>query len=399
MNEFKLILANFLIPCVRIYWLSTVLFFIQGCGIGMFDIGGNQMILRLWSGISNSPVNAMHAGYGIGAIIAVQILKPYIKFNPLLKASKTLTLKNHTTINETVVTSNDITLMVPYSIGGCVGIVIVILFLIAQYFEIKNTKSNSNKRLHDQIQPLKHEDTVIFSQSSRLNCSKMILKFIKEKVFSGQKDLPLSTSSLLAILICFLFMSANGYLTVLNTFMLTYLTKGPAKFNVASFIQLQTLYWINFIIGRFLAAILGFKMNSLIFFLILLLLELILTLFYAIPCLNSLFLMNSIQLFYWFIIPTMGVVVGPLVPSCYMIPKCIFKSFSAFLLSLFCIGTGVGNIFTQYITGVVLDTFQPTSYFPASAYYIPFILITIITFTFILYLCILSVYKASKKST
>jgi hypothetical protein len=42
--------------------MSLVLYFIQGLAQGVYDVGGNQIILRLWSDISNSPINAMHAG-------------------------------------------------------------------------------------------------------------------------------------------------------------------------------------------------------------------------------------------------------------------------------------------------------------------------------------------------
>ena len=44
--------ANLFIPFVRIYWVSVLLFCLQGFGIGIYEIGGNQIILKLWSGIS-----------------------------------------------------------------------------------------------------------------------------------------------------------------------------------------------------------------------------------------------------------------------------------------------------------------------------------------------------------
>ncbi len=52
------------------YWASFTLFLIQGCAQGLYDVGGNQIILGLWNGISNSPISAMQSGYGIGAMVS-----------------------------------------------------------------------------------------------------------------------------------------------------------------------------------------------------------------------------------------------------------------------------------------------------------------------------------------
>ena len=58
-------------------------FLIQGLGTATYDLGGNHVILKLWDGVSSSPINALHAGFGVGALIALEIAKPVIKFQPL----------------------------------------------------------------------------------------------------------------------------------------------------------------------------------------------------------------------------------------------------------------------------------------------------------------------------
>ena len=50
-----MIVPNFLLPWIRIYSLSMSLFLLQGCGQALYDVCGNQIIFRLWSGISESP--------------------------------------------------------------------------------------------------------------------------------------------------------------------------------------------------------------------------------------------------------------------------------------------------------------------------------------------------------
>lgn len=120
----------------------------QGFAQAVYDLVGNEMILNLWSGISTSPINAMHAGYGIGAILAVQISKSYIVFSvydSFLAAAKTNTStsvgrrETSTTIaaNETSTSWEKIDLTVPYRFSGIVAMLLALLFLIAQVYENK----------------------------------------------------------------------------------------------------------------------------------------------------------------------------------------------------------------------------------------------------------------------
>ena len=376
-----------------------ILFCIQGCGIGTYEICGNQIILKLWNGISNSPVNAMHSGYGIGAIAAVQILRSYIKFNPILKINENYNNTANTTEIINMQKSSDINLVIPYTIGSCFGIGIVIGFLIAQYFESKVTKKYEKETV----------DQIIFSPLS-LNKATLLNKENNhlrshQKINFG-RHLQSKTSFVALVLITsllfLLFMFANGTITIINTYMLTYLVNGPAKFDISTFIQLQTLYWAFQISGRVTAAFCGFKMNSLIFFLILTLIQLLFLIIYSIPTLNS------HQIFYWILIPSIGFALGPLIPSCFMISKYLYKNVNTFLLSILLIGTKLGNMLSQYITGLILDKFKFKSelnfisfYYSSSMnskYLIPFVALSFIAISAILYILILIVYQFSKKN-
>ena len=67
----------------------------QGSSQSLFEICVSSSVLCLWSGISNSPINGAQAGYGVGALIAVFISKPFVKFNPVLKNEEEINrLKN-----------------------------------------------------------------------------------------------------------------------------------------------------------------------------------------------------------------------------------------------------------------------------------------------------------------
>lgn len=137
-----------IIPLTRIYVVSMSCFFAQGLAQAMYDMVGNNMILNLWSGISTSPINAMHAGYGIGAILAVQASKNYIVFsvydsflasNPALRSNVTTSSSIESFNSTTKVVSSDkkIDLKIPYFFAALIASVLTILFLIAQLYERK----------------------------------------------------------------------------------------------------------------------------------------------------------------------------------------------------------------------------------------------------------------------
>ena len=50
-----MVIPNFLLPWISNFYLSMSLFLLQGCGQALYDVCGNQIIFRLWSGISESP--------------------------------------------------------------------------------------------------------------------------------------------------------------------------------------------------------------------------------------------------------------------------------------------------------------------------------------------------------
>lgn len=136
----------------------------QGISQAIYDVVGNDMILKLWSGISTSPINAMHAGYGIGAILAIIASKNYIVFSDydrLLSQSDSKTNSSRTmsstTISSTLadgstasmLTSNmstitpskngweNINVRTPYWMAAKFALIVGILFLITQIFETK----------------------------------------------------------------------------------------------------------------------------------------------------------------------------------------------------------------------------------------------------------------------
>ena len=155
--------ASFLIPVTRVYFLTIFLFMIQGFAQAIYDLVGNDMILKLWSGISTSPINAMHSGYGIGAIMAILASKNFIVFSAYdrllttekISANSTNSLVtnfvspsttpssliyNASSISNSTTSMADwekIDLKIPYWIAAKFSLFVGLLFLIGQFFETK----------------------------------------------------------------------------------------------------------------------------------------------------------------------------------------------------------------------------------------------------------------------
>jgi fucose permease len=163
-----------LIPITTVYWASAAQFFIQGVSSAFYDLGGNQMILSLWSGISHSPINLMHAGYGVGAILSVQLAKPFIKFDPMDKYRAAVSQGgvNRTLVaDESSFSKQHIDLRVPYWVSAICALVISALFLVAQLGELgrKESKNINCSSIEKQDVKLLKENETIAKEKNKSN--------------------------------------------------------------------------------------------------------------------------------------------------------------------------------------------------------------------------------------
>ncbi|CAF0745904.1 unnamed protein product [Brachionus calyciflorus] len=317
--------GNFLMPLTPIPLLSGLIFFLQGVAFSVYDLCGNHIILFLWNGLSNSPINAMHAGYGIGALISVQLSKKFIKFNPIDEMKK-MDL-NSTDLNAPQITQinpNDMDLIIPYFIAGAFDFFLCIIFIIAQKVERKNSKKY---QVNTNIELLNKSKKDVDSNQS----SKILKLFFGDKVYKGYD------------LIYMLVQITNSYLT-----------KGPGKFSIEEYSDIQTLFWLLFIAGRFIAAFVAFKMNAILFVTILYTSNLVITSLFLVPYLCQ------FKMFYWVAISFLGLVNGPLYPSSIMVAKILIGDFNSFVFSIFALLSGF--VF-QNVAGQLLDAIKPRDYF------------------------------------
>ena len=397
-----LIVPNILITFTTTYWVIGLGFVLQGFGNALYDVGGNKILLDLWKGISNSPVNAMHAGYGIGALLAVQIIKPFIQFDPLSATTKDLQQANNNTtnlLNQALSTSETNTtslqIRIPFWISAFMGLSIAILFILAQLFEIRNHRKYEKAQGTHLKSTLLDKSAAIYSVQTEIEESAG--NNFLDKLFFGQKKYKTYPKIYMysqIILATSLLFYLQGYSTLISRFTLTYLTLGPAKLSINSYTNLQTLYWITFVVSRFSAAFIAFKLNPLVFVFILTFVNTLTSSFLLIPY------FTHFELFYWIVLAIKGVTSGPCIPSIFMVAKHVMRDYNSFIISIFSIGLGAGPLIFQQLTGIILDTLKPpqTESFLGfgqfnSTYFIGHLIFASSALSFAAFLLIVLIYK------
>lgn len=369
-----------------------LLAFLQGAAQASLDVCVNGEALRLWSGISNSPISIILAGYGIGALVVVFIAKPFVKFNPILNAIS----DNNNITNTSSIKQSDIKLHIPFTIAGLFGLLIVCGFMISFYYTTKLNKANDtqleSKKPQENSEMIANDDDDNHLNVKLTKTAKFFMIIFDENSSNNKERAAKVIKSLLLFILC---VCVGGYTIVLSAFRLTYLTTGPGRIPMNKYFIIEMLYWLFFVIGRLVTTIVAFKMNSLIFFTILILLNLLASFLYALP------LLNVIQVFYWFIIAILAFLNGPLIPTCIMVAKHIMVKINSVLLALFALAMSIGAIFYQYLTGYLLDKFKPDEYWfgyiePTSVYIIPIILFSSIALSTFFYLLIVIANSAFK---
>ncbi len=115
----------------------------------------------------------MHAGYGIGGILAVQLSKPFIKFD-------TSTSSN---TSSPQLTPNEITIQTPYFIVATIGLILVAAFIIAQLVESSNRQVYQTKVDNSSLENTTLNQKQLSGKSTEISDE---TSFIRNLFFSGR---------------------------------------------------------------------------------------------------------------------------------------------------------------------------------------------------------------------
>ncbi|CAF1183815.1 unnamed protein product [Adineta ricciae] len=124
-------IAVFATPFITSLILMCIVSFAQGISKGFTDlgkfrllgylfeyiyIGGNNLLLKMWTVNASAPLNAVHLGYGVGAVFANLLIRPF------------LTNRN---------------IFVPYSITALICLLISVGHIFLYILEIRNRRQKS----------------------------------------------------------------------------------------------------------------------------------------------------------------------------------------------------------------------------------------------------------------
>jgi hypothetical protein len=201
------------------------LLLLQGFSTAFLEVCGIETVLRLWDGISNSPVLAVYSGYGIGSCIGVVLMMKYVKFNPKDSYFDTLNFTN-TSINRTLI-ADDIKLQMPFTIGGVFGVFVVIGFIIInlmrreknmKLFDKKNTDVNSYLLQEQKTNSANRKQSKLESFDKILFNSK----------FTSRKGFFIKMNQL--VLLTLLSITLVAYVSINSSYLLPYTTMGRLYF-------------------------------------------------------------------------------------------------------------------------------------------------------------------------
>jgi hypothetical protein len=340
-------------------------------------------MLRLWHGISSSPISSLYGAFGIGAIIAAQISRPFIKFSPLANTNLT---------ENSTITASHIQLQIPYGCGTILATIATIGLFITQYYEL--TELKKFRQYQQQIKPM-----IVNQIENSITNTVDVVYFVRvqkiffQNVIYKNKAIFIMFSQIL--LLCMVFASGYAFM-ILNYYLLTFFTKGPAKLEVNVFINVYTLFLCFFIFGRLLSAFVAFKINAFLFYCMVDVAAVISVGLFTLPFFNA----KPIPIY--IIMPIIGLVYGPLQPAGFMIASELLGNVKSVVVALFCMSNNLGATFSQISTGYLIDNFKPDSdwflYTDATSIYIvPFLFLFYIVINFTVFIMILMIRKVTRQ--
>lgn len=214
--------------CTNLPMLGAM-FSLDGCGKGIIASGGNGFIIRLWKDRAATPTYSLHFAFGIGALIAPQLVRPFI-----LDVEKSK--DTNSTLNDYKVSFEEgwsVSLEYPYAIASCLTFLVALIFLT---FFRKSRKDNSWRA--DDFDTLKNQFTTDKN-------------WYKPKSWT-EGDFPLA-----CIMLTFLFTFCPlpiGAERVIGKFLFAY-AREVTNFDIGQGTLLETSFWASFTAGRGLSLI------------------------------------------------------------------------------------------------------------------------------------------------
>ncbi|CAF4227956.1 unnamed protein product [Rotaria sp. Silwood2] len=226
-------IAVFATPFVTSLILMCVLSFTQGFSKGFTDLGGNNLLLRMWGVNAAAPLNSVHLGYGLGAVFINLLVRPFIT-QEVLSLNVTTNEGINSTPSMVNATKVNPSIIVPYSITAILCFLIAVGHIFFYVSEVRNRKQKlqvdytSLSTNPDNANPLVNKENS--SPYSPRTCGHGFFQY----------GLTLST-----IFIIYTFFMGGNYQTF-SKFFFSYLKFDKFNLSTEAASWGMTLYWLSY---------------------------------------------------------------------------------------------------------------------------------------------------------
>jgi len=355
-------LASFIVfftPRIDDLLLLSMGFFFQGISQGSTDLGGTNLMLTMWKDDVSAPLNLVHLGFGIGAVVGNFLIKPHLPSENYSTTNSTLLVDENFLLERQLANRS---IRYPYAISSAICFFIALGHLIIFIYEIvrqNRSELDVDERDSSSISRRIDEKTKFYSPRS---CG------------YGSFHYGLLMSTFWIIYMFFL----SGNDQTFGKFFFSYLKSPQFSISNAGATWGMILFWSSYSLGRLICALI--------------------TSFYSVHyVLNGLWICGLILaltwgLFVWviqlksqtlFILGSLtGLVFSPTFPLsfAYLNQR---LNVNPFLLGFILCGGSLGAILFQSLGGIILD--QNPDYFPTLL-----IICVILSIIFYLFASILS---------
>ncbi|UJR06716.1 hypothetical protein I4U23_011003 [Adineta vaga] len=222
-------IVMFATPHVTSLIIMCILSFIHGLSKAFTDLGGNNLLLQMWGIHAAAPLNAVHLGYGLGAIFINLLVRPFIT----KKASS----------------SDNPNIIIPYSVAAGLCFLISLGHLI--FYIVKVT----HRRQKVQVQEQQEVDYT----AANTNPVNIVNHSIDIKNYSpysprtcGRGDFQYGL--ILSMIFIIYTFSIGGSSQTFSKFFFSYLQSDQFNLSTENASWGMILFWFSFSVGRLIFA-------------------------------------------------------------------------------------------------------------------------------------------------
>ncbi len=311
------------------------------------------MVLAMWGRAAASPVHALHFGFGVGAVLAPQLARPFLAPRNdaagAADANSSAAVTSHDTAiavtsqpnmtSSTSLPGLESNIEIPYSLSAIYSLLFCVIFLVFYVAGRKERKAFERRQAK-----------IRKEEGSSLGSVKDFMKSLSPGSCTGGNVL---LGSLFFPLLFLYYANVVGGERAYGRFLFSYAIDGDQSFSTQDAAVLNSLFWIGFTSGRGLSAIFAYWFPPII----LLAVELAMNIICGIA-LSAWGL--TVPGVLWAFTGLLGLFLSPVFPSGLAWSN-LYVEMKGLAITVVYIGASVGAIVYQWVTGYLFDAQGPAS--------------------------------------